>query len=100
MAHLDGRTSAGTTLLAKQLIQGQLADIALLLTEEEAVPAERLATDREARWRAHRRLVDAGRRLLRLFGAAGFLGDGPAADLHLIEVAGNVYLHPGPAPDE
>lgn len=92
--HLDGRTSGGATLLSKQLVHGELADIAMALSTEHAMPAYRRATDRQSRWRAHRRLVHTGRMLVRLFGGSGFLADGPAVDLYLAEVTGNVYLHP------
>ncbi|MDG4773648.1 hypothetical protein [Solwaraspora sp. WMMD792] len=94
LRHLEGRTSGDTTLLAKQLVVGQLADIALRLAEDAFVPEVRRHADRYARWRCHLRLVDIGRDLLRLLGASGFLADGPAGDLHLAEVVGNVYLHP------
>ncbi|MEG3632563.1 acyl-CoA dehydrogenase family protein [Micromonospora palythoicola] len=93
LRHLEGRTSGNTTLLAKQLVAGQLADIALRLAEDTAVPEARRHADRDARWRCHLRLVDIGRDLLRLLGASGFLADGPAGALHLAEVVGNVYLH-------
>ncbi|BCJ61922.1 hypothetical protein [Micromonospora endophytica] len=94
LRHLEGRTSGDTTLLAKQLVAGQLADVALRLAEDAAVPEAHRHADRDARWRCHLRLVDIGRDLLRLLGASGFLADGPAGDLHLAEVLGNVYLHP------
>lgn len=92
--HLQGRTSAGSTLLAMQLVEGQLAEIAMALNAEEAVPADRRYADRQSRWRAHLRMVAIGRRLVRMFGASGFLADGPGADLYLAEVTGNAYLHP------
>jgi hypothetical protein len=95
MCHLEDRMSGGSTLLSRQLVQGQLADIAMALSAEEAMPSDRREADPSARWRSHQRMVAAGRELTRLFGASGFLADGPAADLHLAEVAGNVYLHPG-----
>jgi hypothetical protein len=88
--HLAARTSGGEALLSKQLVQAQLADIAMALNVEQAVPPG----DRRGRWSAHRRLVAQGRALVRLFGASGFLADGPATDLYLAEVIGNVYLHP------
>jgi hypothetical protein len=94
MSHLAARTSGGSTLLAKQLIQGELADIAMRLAEDEAMPAVSRAVSRLARWEAHRQFIILGRRLLRLLGASGFLMDGPAASLHLAEVTGSVYLHP------
>jgi hypothetical protein len=95
VGHLEGRTSAGTSLLSRQLVQGQLADAAMALNAEEAMPPDRREADPLARWRSHQRMVAVGRALIRLFGASGFLTDGPAADLHLAEVTGNVYLHPG-----
>ena len=64
------------------------------LSEDAAVPAEVLRADPRARWRRHRRQVATGRAILRLFGASGFLADGPAVDLHLAEVTGHVYLLP------
>ncbi|MEU5552543.1 acyl-CoA dehydrogenase family protein [Micromonospora sp. NPDC047793] len=95
LRHLGARTSAGTTLLARQLVQAQLAEVAIRLAEVDATPQARRDQNVAARWRTHRRLVGVGRDLLRLLGASGFLVDGPAGDLHLAEVAGNVYLHPG-----
>jgi hypothetical protein len=92
--HLGGRTSAGSTLLAKQMVEGQLADVAMALSEDGAVPSSRWTADRHSRWRAHQRLVAAGRQLMRLFGASGFLAGSVAVDLYLVEVTGNVYLHP------
>jgi len=95
ICHLEDRTSEGTSLLSRQLVQGQLADIAMALSVEDAMPPGRRDSDPSARWRSHQRMVAVGRDLLRLLGASGFLADSPAADLHLAEVAGNVYLHPG-----
>ena len=93
--HLGARSSGGTTLLNKQLVQGQLADAARDLAEHEAMPVERRQGDPAARWRTHARLLGTGHHLLMLFGASGFLACAPAADLHLAAVTGNVYLHPG-----
>jgi hypothetical protein len=95
LRHLGQRTSGGTTLLNKQLVQGQLADIAQCLAQDEAMPAHRRQGDRPARWRTHERLADAARAVLTLLGASGFLAGAPATDLHLAVVTGNVYLHPG-----
>ena len=92
--HLEGRSSAGSSLLSMQLVEGQLADIAMAINADEAVPAGTRDEDRYSRWRSHLRLVAAGRLLVTLFGASGFLADGPGADLDLAEVIGNVYLHP------
>jgi hypothetical protein len=94
MQHLGERISGGSSLLSMQLIRGQLAEIAIDLSEHHEVLAHLPADDPQARWRLHEQLTDAGRRLLRLLGASSFLADGPGRDLHLAEVAGNVYLRP------
>ncbi|MFC6020144.1 acyl-CoA dehydrogenase family protein [Plantactinospora solaniradicis] len=93
--HLGERSSEGTSLLAKQLVQAQLADIAMGLREDEVMPPERRSGDPAARWRTHQRLVRLGRAVLYLFGASGFLVGGPAGEIYLAEVTGNIYLHPG-----
>ncbi|MBM7077232.1 hypothetical protein [Micromonospora humida] len=100
LRHLGARESDGVTLLARQLVQAQLAEVAIRLAEVGATPGPRRDDDAAARWRTHRRLVGVGRDLLRLLGASGFLVDGPAGDLHLTEVVGNVYLHPGRGQDD
>lgn len=94
ISHLDGRTSAGATLLSMQLVEGQLADIAMAMSADDAVPAPLRDADSRSRWRSYLRLAGAGRQLVKLFGARGYLADGPGADLYLAEVAGNIYLHP------
>lgn len=94
MRHLEGRTSGGTTLASRDLIRGQLAEIALRLSETAEVIARPREDSPQAGWRLHLRQVAAGRSLLLLLGASGFLASGPGRDLHLAEVTGNVYLHP------
>ncbi|GAB3899268.1 hypothetical protein GCM10029964_084950 [Kibdelosporangium lantanae] len=89
MTHLTERSSGGTPLLDRQLVQAALADVALEIQEAATLPV----TDPAARWRAHQALVAAGRLLLSLLGASSFLVSGPGGDLHLAEVTGNVYLH-------
>lgn len=93
--HLGGRTSDGASLLARQLVQAQLADAAIRLAEIAAMPPERRDAGPADRGRTHQRLVAIGRDLLRLLGASGFLADGPAGALHVAEVLGDVYLNPG-----
>jgi hypothetical protein len=95
MRQLGARTSGGTTLLAKELIQAQLAEIAMRLSEDKEMLAGLRDADPWAGWHTHLRQVAVGRGLLRLSGASGFLADGLGRDLHLAEVTGNVYLHPG-----
>jgi hypothetical protein len=96
MDHLAGRTSGGTSLLTRQLLQAQCAEIAMRLSEDGAVPEDVLRIDPNARWRQQQRLVDTGRAILRLYGASGYLADWPAVDLHLAELTGHVYLLPTP----
>lgn len=93
VAHLGGRTSAGSSLLSKQLVQGIVADTAIELGETATV-LDGTQPESVHAWAVHQRLVSTGRRLLRLLGASGFLSDGPGAELYLAELAGNVYLHP------
>jgi hypothetical protein len=95
MAWLDGRTAEGSTLLARQLLQGGCADAAVEIAECESMCAAPDAVSPDVGWLISRRLVAAGRGLLDLLGAYGFLSDGVAADLYLAEVTANVYLHPG-----
>jgi hypothetical protein len=85
--HLDGRTSSGSSLLVPQQVQASLAEVAMDIREVGHLP-----DTPGSRHRAYQRLTAAGRLLLGLLGASGFLSDGPGADLHSIEVAGNVYL--------
>ncbi|GGM05865.1 MULTISPECIES: hypothetical protein [Micromonospora] len=97
--HLDGRHSEGASLLAKPQLQAQLADIAVELRESGLrceIPA---ADPARLRWARHQRLTATGRRLLRLLGATSMLADGPGGDLHLVELLGNAYLHPGSVDD-
>lgn len=89
---LDDRTSEGNSLLSRQMVQGHIAEVAVVLVESEVVLDD--LVDRDLPWRVHRRLVTAGRRLLPLFGAASFLVDGAGLDVHLIELIGNTYLQP------
>ena len=91
--HLGERTSGGTTLLNKQLVQGQLADVARSLAEDEVMPLQRRQGDRAARWRSptarrHRAPpVDAARRQ-RVPGLCAGHRAAPGG-------RAGVYLHPG-----
>ncbi|MFE2727328.1 hypothetical protein [Kitasatospora sp. NPDC059327] len=93
VVRLGDRTSEGANLLNRQLVQSAVADVALALTEA----ADLLAIpDRTAarRHRIHRGLVDAGRVAIKLYGASGFVADGPGRLLYLAELLGNTYLLP------
>lgn len=93
VGHLGERTMEGTALLHRQLVQGAIADIALALSDTAGLLD--LRVNRQRLWQAHLALVTAGRSLLKLFGGASFLADGPGSLLYLAELLGNVYLHPG-----
>jgi hypothetical protein len=96
--HLRERSSEGASLLNRPQLQADLADAALALHEYRVGYLAGSGT--RVRWTCHQRLTDAGRTVLRLLGASAMLTDGPAPDLHLAEVAGNVYLHPGLEADD
>jgi hypothetical protein len=93
LRHLADRTSEGTPLLHRQLVQGAVADVALALSDTEGLLE--LPSTASRRWQAHLGLVSAGRTLLKLFGGSSFLAGGPGSVLYLAELLGNVYLHPG-----
>ena len=87
-------------MLTRQLVQGQLADVALCLAEDDAMPAHRRQGDRAARWRTHQRLADAAHHVLVLLGASGFLACPPATDLHLAAVTATSTSTPGTGGDD
>ncbi|MFJ7152246.1 hypothetical protein ACIQVT_29305 [Streptomyces sp. NPDC100445] len=93
VARLDGRVSEGSNLLNRQLVRGAVADVALALSEADDLRALPGSTPWR-RWRIHRHLVDAGRTVLKLYGAGGFVAGGPGTVLYLAEVLGNTYLRP------
>ena len=82
IAHLRSRSTGESTILAQQLVRAQLADIAIAHLEIDArlsVPS--LST--EAIAQLDRRITDADRAILRLFGGWGYLRgeESDAADL-------------------
>lgn len=87
VAYLDGRTSEGSTLLARPQLQAELADVAIELNESGG-------TRERGHWSLYQRLTKAGRGLLRLLGASSMLADGPGGDLYLAEFAGCLYVRP------
>ena len=94
VARLGERTSEGSALLHRQLVQGAIADVAIALSDTGGLLD--LPGNGQRRWQAHLGLVAAGRKLLTLFGGESFVADGPGSALYLAELLGNVYLHPGP----
>ncbi|WP_304452946.1 acyl-CoA dehydrogenase family protein [Nocardiopsis sp. YSL2] len=98
VARLRGRKVGGTALVYQQLVRDDLARAAT-----EQAMAESLLTgptehsDALATVRASRHITAADRRVLRLFGASGFLSDGPGQVAYLSELMADAYLEPVPA---
>ncbi|WP_232666639.1 hypothetical protein [Pseudonocardia sp. TRM90224] len=88
---LAGRTAEGRPLLARQLVQVAVADAVMLANETAGIAAQPEA-DAIVLATAFHRLVRGGRVLLRLFGGAGFLRDGPGGVLVTAELVGTLYL--------
>jgi hypothetical protein len=89
--HLRGRTTGGAPLIQQQLVRGNLADAVIAQQEvlgllpaasAGAPPPEHL----------HAQLTRADRTTLRLFGASGFLADGPGEAGYLSELLADAYL--------
>lgn len=95
--HLRGRSAGDVPLLQHQMVKHLFAEAALdvLLAEQQlAVPQPAPASAA----RTHVRLTRAGRTLLGLLGASGFLLDGPGAAALVSELVGNaVVAAPPPA---
>jgi hypothetical protein len=94
VGRLRKRTVGGTALIHQQLVRGELAEAA---TEQAVARALRTdAADRPDLYpvltRASRRITVADRILLRLFGAYGYLSDGPGQVAHLSELMADAYL--------
>ena len=91
-AHLRGRTVAGVVTLNLPMVRGILADAAAGIAEAQAL----LDTDVYGAdlHRVHRALDETGRSCLHLFGAAGFLTDGPGSDLRVSELLAETYPPP------
>jgi hypothetical protein len=90
LLHLRDRTSAGVPLLQQQAVKSTFADAALdlLLARRQLELAE---LEERAAVRAHVRLTRAGRTLLSLLGASGYLLTGAGADAHVSEMTANVF---------
>ncbi len=91
--HLNSRTLDGTPLLSRQHPQALIADAAMDLAEA----AECLAAAANVAQVAdiHRRAVAAGRSVIRLLGASGFVQAGPGGDLYAAELTCRLYLDAG-----
>jgi hypothetical protein len=93
VTHLGERDSEGAGLLNRQLVRGAVADVALTLSETQALLDLPEGTV-ERRRRVYRDLVAAGRTALKLYGARSFMAEGPGRLIYLTELLGNTYLDP------
>lgn len=88
---LGHRSSAGTPLLSRQLVQAGIADAAMLIEEVRGL-LELTGLSGGVRPLTFRRLVRGGRALLRLLGGASYLADGPGGAVMAAELVGTLYL--------
>ncbi|MER5551552.1 hypothetical protein ABT001_07710 [Streptomyces sp. NPDC002793] len=91
--HLRDRPSGDSTVLLQPLVKAQLAEATAAQLELAAWLGEGAADDvPAARLRGpHAQVTENGRALLRLFGAHGFLADGPGGVAHLSELLADVH---------
>ena len=90
VAHLSGRVVGGEPALAKQLVQGTLAD-AVLATE--AARCCLAVTDRpEAVTDVHDRLTEVDWQLAKLLGASGYVGRNPACGAYVSRLVANCWV--------
>ncbi|MEU0242472.1 acyl-CoA dehydrogenase family protein [Nocardiopsis sp. NPDC006198] len=94
VGRLRKRTVEGTALIHRQLVRADLAHAATeqamaesLLDSVASQPGAAAALSR-----ASRRLTTADRTVLRLYGASGFLSDGPGQVAYLSELMADAYL--------
>lgn len=93
-AHLARRLVGGEPVLAKQLVQGTLAD-ALVTTETARCG---LATgNRAAIVDVHDRLTQTDWQLARMLGASGYVGRNPACGAHVSRLVANCWVPRGEA---
>ncbi|SCL35027.1 Acyl-CoA dehydrogenase, C-terminal domain [Micromonospora nigra] len=92
-AHLRGRSVAGAPTLNLPLVRALLADAAAGVAEARAL-LDTDAGDPSTLRRVHEGLDEVGRRCLHLFGAAGFLADGPGSEVRASELLADTYPPP------
>jgi hypothetical protein len=92
--HLAGRASGGSSLLQQPSVRSALAEAALeqLLARRQL---EAPTCDVRSAGRAHARITRAGRCLLGLLGASGFLLNGPGRAAHVSELLANAVAGGG-----
>jgi len=89
-AHLRGREVQGGQVLNLPLVRANVADVACALGEARAL-LDTALPDAATLRRVHNCLDEAGRRCLHLFGARGFLSDGPGSVARAGELLGDAY---------
>jgi hypothetical protein len=91
---LNGRMSGGVPLIQQQLVRGSLAEVVIAQREVlgvlDAQPPGPMAVPLATH--LHAELTSADRTALRLFGASGFLVDGPGQVAYLSELLADAYL--------
>ena len=90
--YLRGRSAAGTVLIDLPLVRAMLAD-AVSGAAEACALLDAGVTAASLR-QVHRALSEAGRGCLDLFGAAGFLVDGPGSEIRASELLADTYAPP------
>ena len=90
--YLRGRSTAGTVLIDLPLVRAMLAD-AVSGAAEACALLDAGVTAASLR-QVHRALSEAGRGCLDLFGAAGFLVDGPGSEIRASELLADTYAPP------
>ncbi|MFI5776153.1 hypothetical protein [Nocardia sp. NPDC051570] len=96
LTYLSTRPSGDGTVLAHQMVKGQLAElfshqleVGALLDSGPACPGPAVLSH------LHAEVTATSRALLRLFGAYSFLDSGPGATAHVSELVADVYLCAG-----
>jgi Acyl-CoA dehydrogenase, C-terminal domain len=91
--HLRGREAQGTTTLNIPMVRAAIADVAC-----GTAAARALLDDGGHLAAVHRALDEAVPHCLRLFGAMGFLTEGPGGEARVLELLGDAYAPALPAP--
>ncbi|MGH3416980.1 MAG: acyl-CoA dehydrogenase, partial [Actinocrinis sp.] len=91
VGHLSGRVVGGEPTIRKQLVLGTVAD---LVTETEAIRRLLMVagTVSAAVADAHERLTVLGWEAAKLFGASGYLVDGPTRGVYVSRLVANCWV--------
>jgi hypothetical protein len=93
---LGARETNGAPLLSRDLVKGDVADVLLdhadIRSRLESVDPD--GTDWAANVEVHQLITQADRRVLRLFGARGFVEGGPGTTAYVSELLADAYVGP------